>query len=287
MAAPPPGATGAAAPGAAGAGARTDLWGPLGASGQPPAPPIQDYATSVARYTDDDQWSQLDERYEISMEWARQIDLKWQPVRKAELHYHLAALGLAIARPSADRDVIHPEQIALQGQRLRERYVDEYVRTQRDLIPPQVMENLLESAKLAVERHTRLVSPESMAGEAESGSIDSITYQRRLAEELEYLIEVYLVGNDAAPWCRTAYDPEDRVFTDEGIPVLEKQEPTYFHSDSARSGGRSLGAGGTGSTPSGGGAASAGPSGGGGARGGGGPSLPAGKSLPGGGASKK
>jgi hypothetical protein len=256
------GGAGAAAPG-------TDVFGPLGSSQNAPVAPIQDFATSAAAYTDDPQWSELDERYEVSMEWARQIDLKWQPIRKAELHYHLAALGLALARPSADWAVLHPEQLDREARRIRERYVDAYVAAQRNLIPAAVMENLKESARLAVERKTRLrgatpeptapAAPAAEAGGAPAAPLlgagpggapsaapgapaaadapkptpeDIAAFERRCAEELEYLIYVYLVGYDAAPWFRTAYEPSERTFDANGVPQLEKHEPKYYHSDS-------------------------------------------------------
>lgn len=259
--------------GGAAAAPAADPFGQLGT--YPAAPPLQDYATNASSYSDEDQWEQLDERYEVSMEWARQIDAKWQPIRREELHYNLAALGLAIARPSSDWDVLHPNQIALQGKRVRERTVDAYIRAQRDLIPPEVMENLRESARLAVERKTRWGTPEAPAGQpaapaaggmgmpalpagpAGAGAAqaalspeDQAAFERRVAEELEYLICVYLAGNDSVPWYRTAYDPEDRKFDADGVPVYDKHEPPYYHSNSgapartAPSAGASAGGGG-------------------------------------------
>ncbi len=274
-----------------------DLFGPLTTPGTPAAPPAQDYATSASAFVEDPQWAELDERYEVSMEWARQIDAKWQPIRKAELHYHLAALGLAISRPQSDWDVLHPRQIDLEGRRMRERYIDAYVAAQRDFIPPKVMENLRESARLAVERKTRLSSGKPKAGSAETGAEsapppspeDLAAFEKRWAEELEYLIYVYIAGYDAAPWCRTAYDPADRTFDDQGRPKFGKLAPPYYHpetdSQARASTGASVGAGRSGGAGSGAGmmgSAGAAPGArgavgsGGGAGGGGGP----GKSLP-------
>jgi len=313
-----------------GAGARAGGGGewPLGRPGGAPSAPLQDYQPGGADWGTQPQWSKLVDRYWVSLQWARQINAKWNPVRREVLHYALAAQGAAATVPESHWNLTHPMDFYLEGQRAQNRWAEAYIKAQWDLVPDEVRENLKQSARLAVMRKTRLMDEEGQkelalaaqaglgagagaaaapagAAAAASGAAagagaptpapaaptgpsvgalklteaDIEAFNKRVAEEYEYLMRVYIMGYDSAPWYRVAYDPQDRSFDADGRPILLDFTPPPYKARGVTGGG-----GGGAAAPSGGGGAGPmmGPMGGmGGAMGGrmGGPgSMPGGRS---------
>jgi hypothetical protein len=117
---------------------------------------LHDYApTASSTFYQKEQWTALSERYELTMEWAHQLNRKWAPIEEAKLHYNLAAMGAAMMVPSEFQNVLNPMNIALEGRRLEQRAVDAYVEAQIARVPQEIKDNLLESARLAVLREPR------------------------------------------------------------------------------------------------------------------------------------
>lgn len=130
---------------------------------------LHDYApTASSTFYQKEQWTALSERYELTMEWAHQLNRKWAPIEEAKLHYNLAAMGAAMMVPTEFQNVLNPMNIALEGRRLEQRAVDAYVEAQIARIPQEIKDNLLESARLAVLRKTRFRDPDNPEAEAES-----------------------------------------------------------------------------------------------------------------------
>lgn len=130
---------------------------------------LHDYApTASSTFYQKEQWTALSERYELTMEWAHQLNRKWAPIEEAKLHYNLAAMGAAMMVPSEFQNVLNPMNIALEGRRLEQRAVDAYVEAQIARVPQEIKDNLLESARLAVLRKTRFRDPDSPEAGTES-----------------------------------------------------------------------------------------------------------------------
>jgi hypothetical protein len=228
---------------------------------------IHDYAPTVSStYYQKEQWAVLAERYALTMEWSEQVNQKWAPIEEAKLHYHLAAMGAASMVPAEFQGALNPENIALEGRRLEQRAVDAYVAAQRDLVPPEIKENLMESARLAALRKTRLVDPDDPTAGDDQGAgaegmepgagtgmeivpaavteADGVAFERRVAVEYEALLRSYIMGPIAGAQFRTDYYPRDRDYTEDGRPVYRSVSPTLVWSDApaaTQSGGGMLG----------------------------------------------
>jgi len=262
---------------------------PLGRPGAASAP-IQDFQPGGAEWGTQPQWRELVDKYWVSLQWAREMNAKWNPVRREVLHYSLAAQGAAATVPESHWGLTHPMDFYLEGQRAQNRWAEAYVKAQWDLVPDEVKENLKQSARLAVMRKTRLMDEEGQkeqegqaqgagqagmgvapsgaagaAGAAGAGApaggaaapapppmgtpapsvgalkltdADIEAFNQRVAEEYEYLMRVYIMGYDSAPWFRQAYDPQDRSFSADGRPVLlDFTPPPYKARDTTGGGG--------------------------------------------------
>lgn len=240
--------------GMGGAGARGSMvtWSP--GFGEPTSTTrLHDYApTASSTFYQKEQWKELSRRYELTMEWAHQLNIKWAPIEEAKLHYNLAAMGAAMMVPSEFQSALNPMNIALEGRRLEERAVDQYVRKQIDLIPEEIRDNLWESARLAVFRKTRLRDPDDPEAGAKASSDnaaggsatetepgvpaasleqDRAEFDRRVQLEYTSLLRAYVMGMNAAGWFRTEYDPRDRQYDDAGRPVLKSVAPSRVWSE--------------------------------------------------------